>query len=99
MANLYIREYQGGAVFYGSFLGAKEPALNDQVVAIGAGSNQSQPFGPATRVIRVNTDSACSFVIAKSNPVATTSNARMSAESTEYFGIDPGDILAVIANT
>lgn len=77
----------------------REPALVVQTpVAIGGGSVQSAVFGETTRFVRVHTDAICSVKFGAS-PTATTSDARMAANSTEYFGVVPGQRLAVIANT
>jgi hypothetical protein len=75
-----------------------EPALAEQTVAIGAGSAQSQPFGGGTKMIRVNVDAACSIAIGP-DPTAVTTAKRLSANQTEFFIVQPGHRLAVIANT
>lgn len=101
MAFAYIREYAdivqkaNGGVQMGA-----EPAILDQApVTIGAGANPSAAFNPLTRVIRINVDVVCSFLIGPAGSVATTNNARMAAGQTEYFGVRPGDIVSFIANT
>ena len=96
MAACYISEYPGGAP-----LGSQappEPALIEQTVAIGAGSAQSQPFSDGTRMVRVNVDAACSIAIGP-NPTAVATAKRLSANQTEFFIVQPGHRLAVIANT
>jgi hypothetical protein len=78
---------------------AAHPALQRQSMAITAGSTTlALPFTTATRFIRVHTDAICSIAI-DAAPTAATTKDRMSAESTEYFGVQPGHTLAVIANT
>jgi hypothetical protein len=74
------------------------PKVADQNVAIGAGSLQSSAFNTLTRMIRVNVDVSCAIEIG-GNPDASIANTRMSANSTEYFGVRPGSNLklAVIA--
>ena len=94
MATLYITEYTDTQ---GTRPVPREPPAAEQTVAIGAAA-QSAPFGPNTHLIRVHADSICSVVIG-GNPTATTSNGRMAANQTEYRGVSPGQILAVIANT
>ncbi len=93
MATLYINEYGGLA---GDLPEADVLAVNN--VVIGASSVQSNPFGPNTSVARVHADSICSISFG-ANPTATNSNARMAANSTEYFTVRPGECVAVIANT
>jgi hypothetical protein len=83
------------------------PPKAEQTVVIGGGSIQSAPFGslwtPAlpldgrTIYIRVHTDAICSIAFGV-NPTATTANARFAANQTEYFGVFPGYMLAVIVN-
>lgn len=73
------------------------PATNQQV-AIGGASAQSAAFGGATTFVRVHTDAACRIAIG-ANPTAAASSPRMAAGATEYFGVIPGDKLAVITTT
>lgn len=77
---------------------AKEPGVTTQTVTIGGASAQSAAFNSLTRYIRVHVDAVCSIAI-DSNPTATTSKARMAADTTEYFAVTPGHKLAVITNT
>lgn len=99
MATVYISEYsvlardeKGMAVPVGI-----EPPLAEQTVAIGVAA-QSAAFNAETKYIRVHTDAICSIAFG-ANPTATTSNKRLAANSTEYFGVKAGDKLSVIANT
>ncbi len=94
MATLYISEYQGIAA---TSQVPQEPSLATQTVAIGVSSVQSQPFSGQTRLVRIATDSICSIAIG-ANPTATTANPRMAANQTEYRGVMPGQVLAVISN-
>jgi hypothetical protein len=101
MATLYISEYPDvahGASSSSSFQVAPEPPLVEQTVAISASVAASSAFGGNTRVIRVNTDATCSILVG-SNPTATTAKKRLPADTTEYFGVQPGDKISVIANS
>jgi hypothetical protein len=112
MAKLYISEYVGLAVV-GRFAGAsgvgamaQEPAVVDQTpVAISGTQAQSAAFGSTTKFIRVHTDVICSILIGPTSlnsgagPEATTSNKRLAANQTEYFGVSAGQLLSVISNT
>lgn len=96
MATLYVAEFatlgsSGAQVVMAT-------PLAEQVVAIGGSSASSARFGGATRFIRVHTDSVCSILVGAS-PTATTTQMRLSADQTEYFGVQPGDKIAVITNT
>lgn len=95
MATLYITEYLD---MQGTRPVPHEPPLAEQTVVIGGSSAQSAAFGPNTHLIRVHADSICSVLIG-GNPTVTTSSARMAANQTEYRGVSPGQLLAVIANT
>ena len=102
MAKLYLSEYAGMAHQWAGaeqIAAPQEPAIFVQTpVAIGGGSLQSAAFNGATRVIRVHTDAICSVKIG-ANPTATADDKRMAANTTEYFGVVPGDKIAVITNT
>ena len=99
MASLYISEYaelpdQRGHII----LVGKEPAIASQKVTIGGSSTQSDAFQKETKFVRLNCDVACS-VLFGADPTATASHARLSAGSTEFFGITKGHKLAVITNS
>lgn len=100
MAVVYISEYaEAPNIKTGQMLAAgSEPSLAEQTVAIGAGSVQSAAFNAKTRFIRLHTDAVCSYKFG-SNPTATATTPRMAANSTEYFGVVPGDKVAIIQNT
>ena len=99
MATLYIAEYSfiprqtGDGVQI-----AQMPPLAEQTVAIGAGSTSSSAFNANTRYIRVHTDVICSIAFGAA-PTATVTNSRLSANSTEYFGVTSGQKIAVITNS
>ena len=98
MALLYISEYQGVAQVHGGLSAPQEPALVDQTPLSIGGAVQSAAFQASTKVIRVHCDAICSIAFG-TNPTATTSNKRLAANQTEYFGVLPGQFLSVIANT
>lgn len=75
------------------------PAVAEQTVAIGGASAQSAAFNAATKIIRVHTDAICSIKVGGTNPTATATTMRMAAGQVEYFGVAPGDKIAVITNT
>jgi hypothetical protein len=95
MASLYITEY--GSVGSERTPIAQSPRVAMQKLTVGA-ETKSAAFQPSTRFIRVHTDAICSIVISTA-PTATTSDSRMAAGDTEYFGVNPGDKLSVISNT
>jgi hypothetical protein len=96
MAVLYISEYSG--YLQGGVQVPVEPAIATQTVAIGGSSTQSAAFNANTRLVRLETDAICSISFGQS-PTVTTSNARMAANSEDYFEVQPGHKVAVITNT
>lgn len=99
MAVVYITEYAAQAADAANRLAPmpKEPAVTTQTVAIGVEA-KSSAFNTLTRMIRVHTDAVCSVLVGTS-PTATTSSPRMAADTTEYFGVEPGQQISVISNT
>lgn len=102
MAKLYISEYSDIAHQpYGAeaISAMQEPSIIEQTpVVIGGGSLKSAAFNGATRVVRLHTDAICSIAFGL-DPTATANTKRMAANSTEYFGVEPGHKVAVITNT
>jgi hypothetical protein len=99
MAFLYIWEFSDVLALSDKLMAASAPGILQQApVAIAAGSAQSAAFSGATKFIRVHADVICSVNIG-TNPVATAQNARLAANQTEYFGVWPGQQIAVITNT
>lgn len=77
----------------------KEPALVVQTpVAISGTSAQSAAFNQYTRFVMVHADVICSIRFGE-DPTATIDDARMVADETRFFGVRPGDRIAVISNT
>lgn len=100
MAKLYISEYvTQPLVSNGQMSGmGQEPNLVNQTpVAIGGSSVSSAAFNAKTRFVRIHTDAICSIKFG--GTAATANDARMAANTTEYFGVLPGDSVAVITNT
>lgn len=97
MAVIYIWEFSE-IVQRGPIMIGKTPGVTQQTVNIGANSAQSNPFNRATSYIRVETDATCSINIGP-NAIATTTTARMKQDTTEYFGVNSGDVLACITNS
>lgn len=104
MAKLYVTEFPKQAH---QWIGAEPIAaphaeqggyVEQTPVVIGAGSLKSAAFGGACRLIRVHTDVICSVAIG-TDPTASVDTMRLAAGQTEYFGVKPGEKIAVIANT
>lgn len=99
MATLYVAEFGGTNNDHGrGGSAAQSPPITEQTVSIGGASTPSSAFSAGTTLIRVHTDAICSIKIG-SNPTASATTARMTAGQTEYYGVRPGDKIAVITNT
>jgi hypothetical protein len=104
MTKAYVTEYvdvmqqQGGMVPIGV-----EPALATQVVDYTAAHAESTALNTRTRFVRVHVDSISSNKFSLAGTAATTSDKRMAAGATEYFGVGDnhaaGLIISFITNT
>ena len=99
MSKAYVTEY-GDATGGGNIQIAQGPGIRTQVVDFSGGAaTTTLKFSENTRLVRVNVDATCSVAEGASAPAVSTSSKRMPADSTEYWGVRPGDFLAFIANT
>jgi hypothetical protein len=99
MAKVYITEYCTSPKENGILLQApQEPALTTQTVAIGGASAQSSAFNAKTKFVRIHADAVCSILFGE-NPTATANSPRLAAGVSEYFGVIPGQKIAVITNS
>lgn len=86
------RDAQGNTIPAG-----REPGRVQQV-PIGGSSQQSSAFAGDTNFVRVHADSACRIAFG-ANPSADMSCARLAGGATEFFGVRPGDKIAVISSS
>ena len=99
MAKVFISEYDVMPVLSGLAVPTgQEPAVAEQVVAVGGSSVQSTAFAVQTKFVRVHTDAICSYSFG-ANPVATANTPRLAANATEFFGVRGGHKVAIITNT
>lgn len=101
MATLYVRQYTRLAHDEnGHPLAAGLEPGKDATLSIAAGSG-NVALTAGTKFVRLHTDAICNFALGTdSTTAATTSNARMAANQTEFFGVAPGvGYLAVIAGS
>lgn len=77
---------------------AAEPTLGDQVVDFSGGATSSAAFSSQTRYVRLMCDTRCAIRVTTAGSAATTSNKPLAADSPEYFGVQPGDKVNVIAS-
>jgi len=100
MTKGYISEYAVMPQQTGVLLQVgKEPSITDYVVDYTSAHAESAAFNAKTNFIRVHVDSIASFKISTAGTAATTSNARLAANQTEFFGVTPGDKISLITNT
>jgi hypothetical protein len=107
MAVLYITEYtaQGSDLNAHEMPVAQLPVNAQQTVAVSASSASSVVFQNNTGLVRLHTDTVLSMIVAAATSgttlVATTTNARMAANQTEYFAVPRGSayLVAAIANS
>ena len=73
------------------------PALGEQFIDFGGASLASAPFGNTTRYVMLNTDASCCLAWGKA-PVAVPTAQRLGPNETRFYGVNPGDSVAVIAS-
>lgn len=74
--------------------GMCDASVTEQTPVSFGASTQSAVFGSSTRIVRVKADAAA-YLQFGSNPTATTSSIGIEADTPEYFGVKPGDKVAV----
>lgn len=111
MAVLYITELESlGAPSEGGHLPiAHFPPVAEQSVGISGSHAESSAFNAATRFIRLETDTNCSFGIGPSPTAQVVTNtqtgssaastARLAAGIPEYFAVTPGHKVSAITTT
>lgn len=72
------------------------PPTASENVTVSATSSQGSVFLPATRLVRLHAVVACRVAFGV-NPTASASSMRLAAGQTEYFGVTPGQRVAVIS--
>jgi hypothetical protein len=87
------------------------PPKAEQVLAISGSPVACLPFGSLWTppmpnnhqiiFIRLNCDTPCCVRVGDpaTNPTASTTNARLAGNQTEFFGVRQGDVLSVIATS
>ena len=102
MSILYISEYtELPTALYANYRPmAPEPTIRDQTLAIG-GTSVSTTFTTFTNFVRLHCDTICSVSFSNSSATATATvlSKRLAQNQTEYFSVQPGGSVAVIANT
>jgi hypothetical protein len=88
MATLYITEFafQGKDGAEDVTPIAQQLPLAEQTRSLSASSAQSSALNAQTRLVRLQTDTAC-FILFGANPTATTSKMPLAVAVPEYFGV------------
>ena len=95
--SLQITQFNNLVVFDGlRYPVVNLPETTVQNLTVGVTSVQSAALNSDTRLVRILSNEACR-IAAGVAPVATASSMFIPADVAEYFGVRPGDKLAVIA--
>lgn len=96
MATAYIREYAALGLQDGLQAGA-EPSVVDQTITTSAASAASAAFNANTRFIAISTPAAQAVcALFGADPTALVTNLRLPANSIVFFGVKPGQKVALI---
>jgi hypothetical protein len=71
------------------------PPVAHQKVDFSGGATNAAAFNAQTKYIRIHCDAACSIRV---GATATTTYMRIPLDGIEYFGVQGGDVLSIIAN-
>lgn len=102
MATAYIREYADIAhTFSKTVQAGAEPGIADQTISTSGASAASNAFNANTRLIAISTPAAqavaCLFSATPgATPTALVTSLRLPANSLFFFGVKPGDKVALI---
>lgn len=102
MATAYLREYADIAhTFSKAVQAGAEPAIADQTITTSAVSAASSAFNANTRLLCISTPAAqavaCLFSATPgATPTALVASLRLPANSLVFFGVKPGDKVALI---
>lgn len=95
-ANIYITEFAVlGTAQSGVPQIAALPPLAHQKVDFSGGATNAAAVGAATKYIRIHCDAACSIRV---GGTADVTYMRIPLDGVEYFGVQPGAVISVIAN-
>jgi hypothetical protein len=101
MPTLYITELANvGADTQACGVAApRVPPLNEQTINLTGSSTPSAPWGPNTRYVMLNTDTACYLAWGPPTPVVPGPQQRMGANETRFYGVIAGQMLAAMAGS
>ena len=101
MATAYLREYAALGVANGALQAGREPATADQTITTSGTTAASAAFNTNTTFIAISTPVAqavcCLFSATRgATPTALVTSFRLPANSIVFFGVNPGDKVALI---
>lgn len=67
-----------------------------QEVISGVASAESSAFGPSTEIIRIANLISCRYIIGNSPQTALATSALLPANTIEFVGVKPGQVIATI---
>lgn len=79
-------------------LTGQEPAVAEQEISIGGASTQSAAFNARTNFIMVHAAAVCALAFGDT-PTALANRHRLGAGETRFYGVSPGQRLAVITRS
>jgi hypothetical protein len=100
MGILHVTEFSEQHVHGGRQVAQINSGTVDQTPVTFTTTTASAAFAAGTVMVRIHTNAICSIAFGTA-PSATTSNFRMAADQTEYFGVPLGAAykVAAVSNT
>lgn len=96
MAFAYIAEYSKLAAANGLVQAGHEPSLVEHKPVVDGTSRATSPFLDETKFVRIEVDVVTHLKFGPVGQTALITHKRMAANTTEFFGVNPGDVVAVL---
>lgn len=100
MSILYIQEYSEMPKMLGQvLLVGQEPAVASQAITFTGTAGLSAAFNVNTRFVRLHADGLCCVKFGSAPVAVASTDARMAASSTEFFGVVGGQKVSAVTTT
>jgi len=99
MAIVDIEEFAASGFITGPVPVGVQPSNTTQRVTTSASSQQTSAFQANTNMVRLHTDGIIAYKFGTNPTVVAATDARMSANVTEYHAVTPGLKVALITST